>query len=117
MRRLTVFVASHPHQQKRLMQVTAALEQDFHFTKMSEDKWGLAVYKPLRWGFAGAGKIAADFVEILALVPGAKLTAVAARSEDRLPQAQAFADQHGMTLTLYSGIPCIDHSPACCRIG
>ena len=82
--------------------MTAALEQDFHFTKVSEDKWGLALYKPLRWGFAGAGKIAADFVEILALVPGAKLTAVAARSQDRLPQAQAFADQHGMNHCLGS---------------
>ena len=77
------------------MQVTAALEDDSHFVKLSDGKWGLAIYKPLRWGFAGAGKIAADFVEILALVPGAQLAAVAARSKDRLPQAQAFADAHG----------------------
>ena len=74
----------------------AALDRDFHFTHFSGDKWGLAVYKPLRWGFAGTGKIAEDFVEILALVPGAQLTAAAARSKDRLPQAQAFADKHGM---------------------
>ena len=78
------------------VQVKAALEADYHFTAMPENKWGLTIYKSLRWGFAGTGKIAEDFVEILALVPGAQLTAAAARSKDRQPQAQAFADKHGM---------------------
>lgn len=82
-----------------------ALGQDPHFTKLANDNWGLAVYQPLRWGFAGAGKIAADFVEILALVPGAKLMTVACRSSDRHPQAQAFANKHGMPSCLGSGSP------------
>lgn len=81
------------------LQVSAALRQDFHFTSLFGDKWGLAVYKTLRWGLAGAGNIAADFAEVLALVPGAQLAAVAVRSQGRLPQAQAFADQHGMLTT------------------
>ena len=77
-------------------QVVAALEGDNHFTKLSEDKWGLAIYKPLRWGFAGTGKIAEDFIEALSLVPGAQLITAAARKKDRLPQAQEFAKKHGM---------------------
>ena len=79
--------------------MTAALAKDCHFTRLPGDRWGLAVYRPLRWGFAGTGKIAEDFVEILALVPGAQLAAAAARSKDRLPQAQAFADKHGINST------------------
>lgn len=97
----------HSHTEKpkqSCLQVLAALEQDFHFTNLSGNKWGLAVYKPLRWGLAGAGNIAADFAEVLALVPGAQLAAVAVRSQDRLPQAQAFADKHGMLPTSALGL-------------
>lgn len=81
------------------LQLSAALEQDFHFRALPGNKWGLAVYQPLRWGLAGASSIAADFAEILALVPGVQLVAVAVRSQDRLPQAQAFADKHGTLST------------------
>jgi predicted dehydrogenase len=45
----------------------------------------------IRWGIAGLGKIAGKFAEGLALVPGAKLVAVASSSGER---AQAFAAQH-----------------------
>lgn len=87
------------------MQVSAALQQDFHFTNLSGNKWGLAVYKTLRWGLAGASNIAADFAEVLALVPGAQLAAVAVRSQNRFPQAQAFAEKHGMLPT--SALGCL----------
>ena len=86
----------------RMVQVTATLEGDDHFTKLSEDKWGLAIYKPLRWGFAGTGKIAEDFIEALSLVPGAQLITAAARKKDRLPQAQEFAKKHGNACTSFS---------------
>lgn len=77
--------------------MTAALEGDNHFTKLG-DKWRLAIYKPLRWGFAGTGKIAEDFIEALSLVPGAQLMVAAARKKDRLPQAQEFCKKHGAPL-------------------
>lgn len=85
-----------------LLQVSAALESDDHFTKLSDDKWGLAIYKPLRWGFAGTGLIAEDFIEALSLVPGAQLVTAAARNKDRLPQAQEFAKKHGVLSSQFS---------------
>lgn len=47
---------------------------------------------PLRWGILGAGNISRQWVLALRGCEGARLTAVAARSEDR---AQAFASQYG----------------------
>ncbi len=76
-------------------QVSTALEEDAHFFALADEKWCLAVYQPLRWGFAGTSKIAEDFIEALGLVPGAELMTCAARNKDRLPQAQEFAKKHG----------------------
>jgi predicted dehydrogenase len=45
----------------------------------------------VRWGFAGPGRIAGAVAMDLALVPGARLTAVGSRSAER---AAAFAAQH-----------------------
>ena len=78
------------------MQVTSALEGSFYFFALADSKWCLAVYQPLRWGFAGTGKIAEDFIEALSLVPGAELMTAAARRKNRLPQAQEFAKKHGV---------------------
>lgn len=78
-----------------LLQITSVLEDSFYFFALAEGKWCLAVYQPLRWGFAGTGKIAEDFIEALSLVPGAELMTAAARKKDRLPQAQEFAKRHG----------------------
>ncbi len=75
--------------------MSAALEEDSHFFALAENKWCLAVYQPLRWGFAGTSKIAEDFIEALSLVPGAELMTCAGRNKDRLPQAQEFAKKHG----------------------
>ena len=97
-----VIVQAHPAIVVATMQVVAVLEGDDHFTKLSEDKWGLAIYKPLRWGFAGTGKIAEDFIEALSLVPGAQLVTAAARKKDRLPQAQEFAKKHGTLSTCHA---------------
>lgn len=76
-------------------QITSVLEESFYFFALADGKWCLAVYQPLRWGFAGTGKIAEDFIEALSLVPGAELLTAAARKKDRLPQAQEFAKKHG----------------------
>ncbi len=76
-------------------QVSTALEEDAHFFALADEKWCLAIYQPLRWGFAGTSKIAEDFIEALSLVPGAELMTCAARNKDRLPQAQEFAKKHG----------------------
>lgn len=76
-------------------QVSTALEEDAHFFALADEKWCLAVYQPLRWGFAGTSKIAEDFIEALSLVPGAELMTCAARNKDRLSQAQEFAKKHG----------------------
>ena len=71
------------------------LSADPHFLSTPEGRWTLAVFRPLKWGFAGAGLIAEDFAEALRMVPGAELHAVAARSAERLGQAQEFARKHG----------------------
>ncbi len=47
---------------------------------------------PVRWGIAGPGRIAQGIALDLPLVPGAELTAVGSRSQER---ARAFVDQHG----------------------
>ena len=49
-------------------------------------------HQPVRWAILGAGRIAHAFAGDIALVPEAKLQAVAARDLDR---ARRFADQHG----------------------
>ena len=82
------------------MQIVSVLEESFYFFALAEGKWCLAVYQPLRWGFAGTGLIAEDFIEALSLVPGAELMTAAARKKDRLPQAQEFAKKHGEQLCL-----------------
>lgn len=46
---------------------------------------------PLRWGILGTGNISSQWVWCLQTVPGATVTAAAARDRDR---AQAFADRH-----------------------
>jgi len=46
----------------------------------------------VRWGFAGPGRIAEVVARDLALVPGARLTAVGSRAQER---AEAFAVRHG----------------------
>jgi predicted dehydrogenase len=48
---------------------------------------------PVRWGIAGTGRIASDFAEDLALLPGARLAAVGSRSQE---SADAFADRFGI---------------------
>lgn len=87
--------------QNMFLQVTAALEEDHHFFALADSKWCLAVYQPLRWGFAGTSKIAEDFISALCLVPGAELMTAAARKKDRLPQAQEFAKKHGRSSLRY----------------
>jgi len=47
----------------------------------------------LRWGFLGSGNITSDWAKCLKEVPGAELTAVAARSVEK---AADFAKQHGV---------------------
>ena len=51
------------------------------------------VAHPLRWGILGTGNISSQWVWCLQQVPGATITAAAARDKDR---AQAFADRHGI---------------------
>ena len=80
--------------------MTAALEEEHHFFALADSKWCLAVYQPLRWGFAGTSKIAEDFINALSLVPGAELMTAAARKKDRLPQAQEFAKKHGQSFRI-----------------
>ena len=48
---------------------------------------------PLRWGILSASAIASDWIKSLQEVPGAKVTAVAARDKDR---AQLYAKAHGI---------------------
>ena len=48
---------------------------------------------PLRWGIISASAIASDWIKSLQDVPGASVTAVAARDEDR---ARIYADAHGI---------------------
>ncbi len=52
----------------------------------------LTTQRPIRWGLLGAGVISAKFALGLSRVPGAELTAVAARDGER---AAAFAARHG----------------------
>ena len=82
-----------------MLQVASDLEKSFYFFALADSKWCLAIYQPLRWGFAGTGKIAEDFIEALSLVPGAELMTAAARKKDRLPQAQEFAKKHGKRIS------------------
>ena len=48
---------------------------------------------PLRWGIISASAIASDWIKSLQDVPGASVTAVAARD---MARAQAYADAHGI---------------------
>ena len=49
---------------------------------------------PIRWGVAGTGRIAADFVTALAELDDASVVAVGSNSQDR---ATAFAAEHAVT--------------------
>ena len=51
------------------------------------------VRHPLRWGIISASAIASDWIKSLQDVPGASVTAVAARDQDR---ADAYAQAHGV---------------------
>jgi predicted dehydrogenase len=51
------------------------------------------IHHKIRWGIIGASSIASDWVKSLQDVPGASVTAIAARDKDR---AAAFADAHGI---------------------
>ncbi len=53
----------------------------------------MAPDEPIRWGILATGFIANQFVEDLALLPGAAVTAVCSRSLDT---AKAFAERHGI---------------------
>lgn len=74
-----------------------------------------------RWGIAGTGGIATSFTEDLALVPGARVTAVASRTQ---ATADSFAARHGIgrahgsyaalaedpdVEVVYVGTPHVDH--------
>src|SRR5690349_14586849 len=89
------------------VQVEQVLTADPHFLSTSDDSWTLAVLTPLKWGFAGTGLIAEDFAEALRMVPGAELHGVAARSPERLKQAEDFARKHGTAaLQSYAAVTC-----------
>ena len=62
---------------------------------------------PLRWGILGAGRISAQWVPCLHACPGATVTAVAARSEDR---AREFARKYGVA-SAYSSYAEMVESP------
>ncbi|MFC8448309.1 Gfo/Idh/MocA family protein [Kitasatospora sp. NPDC057223] len=50
-------------------------------------------HPPVRWGILATGAIAHSFADDLALLPDARLTAVASRTEE---SARRFADRHGI---------------------
>jgi predicted dehydrogenase len=52
------------------------------------------VLQPLRWGVVGCGKLAADFAAVLALVPGAQLTACC----DPIDLSRAKVQNCGLTI-------------------
>lgn len=51
------------------------------------------IHHPLRWGIISASAIASDWIKSLQDVPGASVTAIAARDQDR---ADAYAKAHGI---------------------
>jgi len=63
--------------------------------------------EPLRWGIVSAGKIANTFARDTALVPNARIAAVAAR---RLAAAREFAGRHGIA-TAYEGYDALFADP------
>ncbi|KAK9807592.1 hypothetical protein WJX72_003590 [[Myrmecia] bisecta] len=76
-------------------EVEDALQSDPYFYQIEDSgKWSLAIFRPLKWGFAGTAQIAEDFIEALRLLPGPELTAVAARA--KVEKAQEFAKAHGV---------------------
>ena len=62
---------------------------------------------PLRWGIISASAIASDWIKSLQDVPGASVTAVAARDEDR---AAAYAEAHGVA-TAYGSYEALCNDP------
>lgn len=66
-----------------------ATPMDIRLGKTREQDVGF----PLRWGIISASAIASDWIKSLQDVPGASVTAVAARDEGR---ARAYAEAHGV---------------------
>lgn len=60
-----------------------------------EGKYMLSIFGKVRWGVAGVGKIADDFVSSLSMLPGAEL--VAAASGSSADKAAEFAKRHKFT--------------------
>ena len=56
----------------------------------------MSLYKPLKWGMTGTGQIAEDVMEVLHMIPGAEVFAVAAR--DSQEKADEFCKTHGKCL-------------------
>lgn len=63
--------------------------------------------EPFRWGIIGLGRIAERFVESMAVVDGAEITAVASRDSER---AEAFAHRHQIS-RWYQGYEELCHHP------
>ena len=62
---------------------------DIRLAKTQEE----GIYHPLRWGIISASAIASDWIKSLQCVPGASVTAIAARDQGR---ADAYATAHGI---------------------
>jgi predicted dehydrogenase len=78
---------------KEKADVEAVLENNDYFLQLDSGYHSLSIFKPLRWGVAGVGKISDDFITAAAFLPGTQLIAAAASSS--LPRAQEFAKRHG----------------------
>ena len=65
------------------------------------------IHHKLRWGIISASSISSDWVKSLQDVPGASVTAIAARDKNR---AQAFADAHGIP-TAYDSYDALFNDP------
>lgn len=59
---------------------------------LARDKYLLSIYGKVRWGVAGVGKIADDFVASLSMLPGAEMAAAASASN--VDKAAEFAERH-----------------------
>jgi predicted dehydrogenase len=71
----------------------AVLENNDYFIQEGTGYYSLSIFRPLRWGVAGVGKISDDFVTAAAFLPGTQLIAAAAGSSKE--RANEFAQRHG----------------------
>lgn len=55
-------IGYRPVLSKIAMQVLQELESDMYFFKHQDDRIGLSIYQPVRWGIAGTAQIAEDVV-------------------------------------------------------